>query len=71
MMIESRLAALERRSERSRPPLTVIFEGGRKRACNAVDAVMLALDGNTVDRVQSERGGNGKLSDLLTAIARL
>lgn len=68
MMIESRLAALERRSERSRPPLTVIFRDGSKRACNAVDAVTLALDG-TVDRVASERGGSGKLPALLTAIA--
>lgn len=66
MMIESRLAALERRSERSRPPLTVFFKDGSKRAVNATEAATLALDASSCVAVVQ---GSGKLPELLTAIA--
>lgn len=72
MIIKSRLCALERLAEQRKPLLTVFFKDGSKRAVSAAEAATLALDASScVERVQSERGGNGKLSDLLTAIARL
>lgn len=66
MMIESRLCALERLAEQRKPPLTVIFEDGSKRAVNASAAATLALDASSCVAVVQ---GSGKLPELLTAIA--
>lgn len=66
MMIKSRLCALERLAEQRKPPLTVFFKDGSKRAVSATEAATLALDASSCVAVVQ---GSGTLPDLLTAIA--
>lgn len=66
--VKARLDALERQLGQSRPAMLITFKDGHTALSDAGEAILMVRAGEPVAKVESLRGSNGMIADLLTGL---